>query len=51
MAITHRSVRMWFIKAYVVTVVVTARNQTLERESEPQVYMPSAQQFNGQLTF
>ncbi|OFW38862.1 MAG: hypothetical protein A3J29_16390 [Acidobacteria bacterium RIFCSPLOWO2_12_FULL_67_14b] len=35
----------------IVGVVGDIRVRGLERESEPQVYMPAAQQFNGQLTF
>ncbi|MGE3488803.1 MAG: ABC transporter permease [Vicinamibacterales bacterium] len=35
----------------IVGVVGDIRVRGLERESEPQVYMPAAQQFNGQLSF
>ena len=35
----------------IVGVVGDIRVRGLERESEPQVYMPAAQQFNGRLTF
>ncbi len=35
----------------IVGVVGDIRVRGLERESEPQVYLPSAQQFDGQLTF
>lgn len=40
-----------FAARTIVGVVGDIRVRGLERESEPQVYMPAAQQFNGQLTF
>jgi len=40
-----------FAARTIVGVVGDIRVRGLERESEPQVYMPAAQQFNGQLSF